>query len=98
MEILQSRIESILRTEDIESLFQHGAPSDEYSLEARAIVAAVARLSPQDATEGLIADLILNIWNHAFGPFSDYDLDLRRPTFQSVARQMLVAQPPEQPT
>lgn len=50
MKIGESAIEDVLRSEDIETLFQHGAPEDEYAPEVRRIMSALTSLGEDELT------------------------------------------------
>jgi hypothetical protein len=89
MKITESTVDHILRSEDIESLLQHGAPTDEYSHEASSIVSAIALLDQNNLTEELLTDLVLAIWARFFGPFSAGEIEMRMPAFKRVAHRML---------
>jgi hypothetical protein len=90
MKITESTVNQILRSEDIESLFQHDAPSDEYSHEARGIVSAVALLGQNDINEEHLIDIVRAIWTRSFGPFLEEELDMRTTAFRRVAHRILI--------
>jgi hypothetical protein len=89
MQITESTIEEVLRSEDIESLFQHGAPDNEYTPEVRGIVDALALLSETDITEECLVRVVREVWERYFGPFSDAEVEMRMPAYCQVARRIL---------
>jgi hypothetical protein len=89
MNISESTINEILRSEDIESLFQHGAPEDEYSHEAQGIASKLAQCESADLTEGSVATFVRDVWVRSFGPFSEEDIAKRLPAFQQVANRII---------
>jgi hypothetical protein len=89
MKITESTVDQILRSEDIESLFQHEAPRDEYSHETRGIVSALALIDENDFTEERLADVVRAVWARSFGPFSEDEIEMRMPAFRKVAHRML---------
>jgi hypothetical protein len=88
MGIRESTVEYVLRSEDIESLFQHEAPENEYMPEVRGIVNALALLAEDDITEERLTDVIRAVWVRSFGPFSDEEIEMRIPAFQQAAHQI----------
>ena len=93
MKISESVVEEVLRSEDIETLFQHGAPDNEYTPEVRGIMNAIALLGENDITEDSLVAVIRAVWAHSFGPFSDEDLEMRSPAFKQVAHRILSTHP-----
>jgi hypothetical protein len=89
MTIKETVIEEALRSEDIESLFQHGAPDDEYKHEAQSIADAIAPLGEKNITEEQLVKIISTVWIQAFGPFSDEEVEVRMPAFRQVAYKIL---------
>lgn len=89
MKIDESTVDEVLRQEDLESLFQHGAPGDEYSHEARTITSEINLIDEASLTEDRITEVIRAVWNRSFGPFSNDELDLRMPAFRQVAHRII---------
>jgi hypothetical protein len=89
MNIAESSIGEALRLEDIESLFQHGAPDCEYSPEARGIAEALASLGEEEITQERLAEVIRTVWARSFGPFSQEELEMRMAAFRQVAHRIL---------
>ncbi len=89
MKIRESTVEEVLRSEDLESLFQHGAPDNEYTPEVRGIMSALALLGNNDITEDRLTAVIRDVWTRLFGPFGDDELEMRMPDFRQVARRIL---------
>lgn len=87
--ITVSNVDEVLRSEDLETLFQHGAPSDEYAHETRAIVEEVARLNPESLSDEQLTEIVLRVWTRSFGPFSAQELEMRMPDFRQVAHRIL---------
>lgn len=81
-------IESILRQEDIEGLLNLGAPQDEYSSEAADMATALGAI-PESATEEQVSRIVMSVWEQAFGPFSDEDIEKRRPVLRRVVQNIL---------
>jgi hypothetical protein len=91
MSITESAIAEALISEDIESLFQHGAPENEYTPETRGIVKALALLSKNDITEERLVAIIRAVWSRSFGPFSDDEIEMRTPAIRGVANRILTS-------
>ena len=89
MRIRESTIEEVLRSEDIETLFQHGAPDNEYTPEVRRIVSALAPLSDDEITEDRLFSVLQSVWTHSFGPFGEEELEMRTPAFRQVAHRIV---------
>jgi hypothetical protein len=89
MKIRESTVEEVLRSEDIETLFQHGAPENEYTPEVRRIVSALASLGEDELTEERLVAIIRSVWSHSFGPFGDEELEMRTPAFRQVAHRII---------
>ncbi len=89
MNIPLATIDEALRSEDIESLFQHGAPSDEYSAEARNIATELSVIGTENLSEQRVAEVICAVWDQSFGPFSSADIEARMSAFRQVARRIL---------
>ena len=89
MKITESTVDQILRSEDIESLFQHDAPSDEYSHETLGIVSAISLLDQDDLTEEGLTDVVRAVWTRSFGPFLAEEVQMRMPAFRRVAHRIL---------
>jgi hypothetical protein len=89
MKIKESTVEEALRAEDIETLFQHGAPENEYTPEVRRIVSALAPLREDELTEERLTAIVRSVWSHSFGPFGDDELEMRTPAFRQVAHRIL---------
>lgn len=89
MEIKESTVEEVLRSEDIETLFQHGAPENEYTPEVRRIVIALASLGEDELTEERLVAIIRSVWAHSFGPFADEELEMRTPAFRRAAHRII---------
>jgi hypothetical protein len=85
----ESKINEILRAEDIESLFQHGAPEDEYSHEAHEIASKLTQIGSADVTEESVMAFVRDVWVRSFGPFSEEDIAKRLPAFRQVAHRIL---------
>ncbi len=81
-------IDNALRSEDVEGLLELGAPSDEYSHEAKTIASALEELTPGAASEDGIAAVVAKVWARSFD-LSDEDLDKRYAALRRVARQIL---------
>jgi|ERR1700676_1192219 hypothetical protein len=81
-------IKNILREEDIEGLIKLGAPADEYNSEAKEIEAAMSRLGDNPSEEQVV-QVLKDIWKDSFD-LSTEDIELRRDTFQRVARRILL--------
>ena len=84
-------IAELLGCEDIESLLDAGAPTNEYTPEALAIYAAVMEVKPEDRSEDRLTQIVRAVWSEKFGPYFESDLDLRMPSFRRVAEQILAA-------
>jgi len=91
MSITESAIAEALISADIESLFQHGAPENEYTPETRGIVKALAPLSEKDITEERLVAIIRVVWSRSFGPFSDDEIEMRMPAIREVANRILAS-------
>ena len=89
MAIAESTIEDVLRSADIESLIECGAPRDEYTPEASGIVNALATIDEKEITTERLVAIIREVWVYMFGPFSDDEIGLRMPAFRQVANQIL---------
>jgi hypothetical protein len=48
-----------------------------------------ARISQEELTEVRVASIERQVWSVQFGPFDESDLDLRMPSFQRIAKQIL---------
>ncbi len=88
MKIRESTVDEVLRSEDMETLFQHGASDNEYTPEVRGILNALAQLDESDITEERLVAIIGAVWGRAFGPFSDEELEMRMPAFREVAHRI----------
>jgi hypothetical protein len=88
MKIRESTVEEVLRSEDIETLFQHGAPDNEYTPEARGIVSALALLNENDVTEDRLFAVVRSVWARLFGLGED-DLEMRTAAFRQVAHRII---------
>ncbi len=91
MTITQSIIADVLRSVDLESLIELGAPKDEYEPEARSIMEGVARLEEKGLSEERLAALIRTEWTSWFGPFSDDEIHVRIPRLRQIAHQIMTA-------
>jgi hypothetical protein len=91
MAINGSTVNDALKSEDVKSLIEFGAPDYEYSSEARDIVQALAKIDESEISEGVLAEIIRSVWSRSFGPFSDVDLDARSPAFRQIAHQVLTS-------
>jgi hypothetical protein len=91
MNIPESLVDAVLKSEDIESLFQHGAPGDEYSGETRKIVSAIASVDEKELDEDRLTNVVSSVWVHSFGPFSADEIEMRMPAFRQVAHRILSA-------
>ena len=87
MQISLEKIESILRREDIEGFLNLGAPQDEYSSEARKMGLALQAID--EPTEEEVSQVVMNVWDKAFGPFTDEDIEMRRPVLERIVRHIL---------
>jgi hypothetical protein len=90
MKIDESTVDEALRLEDIESLFQHGAPGDEYSHEARTIASEINLIGEGGLTEERLAEVIRAVWNRSFGPFSNDEIHARMSAFRQVAHRIII--------
>lgn len=88
MKIRESVVDEVLRSEDIETLFQHGAPENEYTPEVQRIMGALAQLDERDTTEERLVTIIRGVWNQMFGPFSEEELEMRMPAFRQAAHRI----------
>ena len=89
MNISELTIDEVLRSEDIESLFQHGAPENEYTPEVQGILKALALMEEQDITEERLIAIVQSVWVRMLGPFSEDEIEMRMPAFRKVAHRML---------
>ena len=80
-------IQNVLRDEDVEGLLALGAPDDEYSKEAQDIASALSNVS--HLTESGIVNVMRQIWNQYFGPFSNEDIEKRMLVFHRIAKHFL---------
>lgn len=88
MRISSETIESILRQEDLEGLLNLGAPQDEYSSEAREMATELQAVhEPTDQEE--VSRIVMAVWERAFGPFSDEDIERRTPVLRQVVKRIL---------
>ncbi len=86
-----SQIKAALDGEDIEGLVTSGCPPDEYNGEASLIESQIAKLTrfgEKPLSETQVERIVEEVWNEMFGPFSDEDLQKRRPAFTAVARKI----------
>ena len=93
MTITQTTVQETLNSEDIEGLFELGAPGDEYSHEAEGITSALADISENELTEDKLASVVREVWVRSFGPFSDVDIEKRFHAFRQVAHRILSTHP-----
>jgi len=87
-----SQIKAALDSEDIEGLVAIGCPPDEYNGEASLIesrIAQLTRFGEKPLAEAQVERVVAEIWNEMFGPFSDEDIQKRRPAFIAVARKII---------
>ncbi len=89
MIVSESAVNEALKSKDIESLIEAGAPDYEYTPEARRIVQALAKIDEREAAEVALAGIIRAVWSHSFGPFSEEDLEMRMPAFRQAAHRIL---------
>ncbi len=85
MKVNTSIVLSILDREDIEGLIERGAPSDEYTDEARLIAEGLEAMPDRTDLEQVVA-VVSQVWNRMFGPFSEEQLKRREPALRSIAR------------
>ena len=88
MHISMSIISEALQSEDIESLIEFGAPSDEYNAEAELLFEALGKLGASQINEVTIAAVLAGVWAKMFNRNAD-EIRARLPAFQSVARRIL---------
>ena len=85
-------IRDVLNREDVEGFLALGAPTDEYHTEAELIRQAIedrqAKLQKEELSE-----LLRRIWQEMFGPFSEEEMNRRRPALERVAGQLARALP-----
>jgi hypothetical protein len=93
MTITQTTVQETLNSEDIEGLFELGAPGDEYSHEAEGITAALTDISENELTEDKLASVVRGVWIRSFGPFSEMDIEKRSHAFRQVAHRILSTHP-----
>jgi len=82
-------VREILNAEDIEGLLKLGAPSDEYSEEARSISSALRSIAASDVGEEAMVSIFRETWSRSFGPISEEQLDMRAPAFRRASRLIL---------
>jgi hypothetical protein len=89
---LRKQVKVILDNADLEGLLALGAPQDEYDQEVALIESGIDGLRKTEnvaLTENQIADVVANVWSQQFGPFSDDEMNKRRPHFVGVARRIV---------
>ena len=88
--IILELVKTSLNQEDVEGLLNTGAPNDEYDSEASLIESNISLSSPNTPlTTARITSIISDVWNQQFGPFTESDLEKRRPAFESVAKKIM---------
>ena len=85
-------IRDVLNREDVEGLLALGAPEDEYHAEAELIRQAIENGQVKLQEEEL-NELLREIWQKMFGPFSEKEMKERQPALERVARQLAGACP-----
>jgi hypothetical protein len=83
-----------LDCEDIEGLLAMGCPADEYDSEAAMIDNRIAELEwnkEAGPARPQVEQIVAEVWNEMFGPFSDEDLQKRQSAFASVALKIMGA-------
>ena len=85
------KVRAILGAHDIEGLIQTGAPVDEYEMEAQRIVDEISQLPDSATSEDAIFDIVISVWQKAFGVLGQQDLVLRMPAFRQVAKAIVEA-------
>jgi len=84
-------IKAALDHEDIEGLLASGCPGDEYNSEASLIESAIAEITDfwkKPITIEQCERIVIDVWIKQFGPFKTEDLEMRGPSFSSVARKI----------
>jgi hypothetical protein len=81
-------IQDALDAEDVEGLLEAGAPDDEYGSEAAMIAERLANVGASDGSEEQIIAVISAVWSRMFNR-SPSELEMRRPAFRRIARQIL---------
>jgi hypothetical protein len=89
MAIAKSTIAEVLRSADIESLIECGAPRDEYAPEVSGIVNALSIVGEKEVTVERLVVIIREVWVRMFGPFSGEEIELRMPASRQVAHEIL---------
>ena len=86
---LLSTVQEVLQAEDPEGLLELGAPTDEYSEEAKQIASELRRFGADELTEERVAGVVRDVWVKAFGPFSEEDIRKRLPAFRQAASRIV---------
>lgn len=81
-------IQQFFREEDIEGLIADGAPDDEYDSEAEDIVAAMAKLSPDNIDEPHVVSIIALVWAQSFHR-DENEIAARMDAFRRIATRIL---------
>lgn len=68
-------------------LLELGAPGDEYSDEAEKIASELHALTPTEATEDRVADVIANVWANCF-ELCQEDIERRETALHRAAGQV----------
>jgi len=87
-----AKVKEALDSEDIEGLLSLGAPPDEYHGEATLIEGRIAKATSFGKRRVDVAELeniVREVWNSEFGPFSDAQLEQRPAAFHAVARRIV---------
>jgi len=85
-------VKKALDNVDVEGLLSAGSPKDEYDMEASLIESGIARLSDSGRhtlSRDEVVQVISEVWNEQFGPYSEEELARRRSAFEQVADEIL---------
>lgn len=86
-------VRGVLNREDIEALLSLGAPPDEYDREAELVGQRVEGLlasrPERPLSKGEVADVLRDVWNKTFGPFSQEELAKRESAFRQAASEII---------
>ncbi len=82
-------IRELVRDADVEGLIEiHGAPADEYDMEAEMLHTSIAHLQTDEISVGKLLPILETIWRKNFID-DDAELALRRPALEGVAQQIV---------
>lgn len=79
-----------LNQEDVESLLEAGAPTDEYEPEASMIAEAVSTIPDHLVSETAVTVAIAQVWGKMFS-LGPSELALREPAFTRIAKRLVMS-------